>query len=115
MTAREKMIDYRNEHYVTLSKMARRLRISEKLLDIIERGGVTHPNIVQRIKEEYGFTETEANELLPPVRRPGHPDYDPERYVVAADPNKFGLMPKQDEIERYVTENNYRQSKKGRV
>lgn len=115
MTVREKMIDYRNEHYITLTKMARRLRISEELLDIIERGGVTHPNIVERIKTEYGFTEAEANELLPTIRRPGHPDYDPERFVVEINPNMLGVMPRQDDIERYVTENNYRQAKKGRA
>lgn len=115
MTVREKMIDYRNEHYITLAKMANRLRISEELLDIIEGGGVTHPNIVERIMKEYELTSLEVNELLPTVRRPGHPDYDPNRYVVEVNPNNFGLMPKQDEIERYVVEHNCRQSRRGQV
>lgn len=106
MTTAQKMVDYRNAHNVTQEQMAWKANVPFKIIEILESGGVTHPNIVKRIAKAYELTEDEAEELLPENRRPHHPDYDPNKYVMPIDPNMVSVMPKQDVIERYVTEHN---------
>ena len=54
--------------------------ISETLLDLIEHGGVTHPDIAKRVVEAYGLPEACAEELIPRNYRKGEEEYDPERY-----------------------------------
>lgn len=106
LTTRQKMIDYRNEHYITLEKMSRRVHVSEGLLGNIEDGWVTHPNIVERIQREYGLTDIEAEELLPENRRPSSPNYEPCRFVVEPNVNDFCLLPRKEAVEevfnRYI-------------
>lgn len=111
----QKMVDYRNDHNITVPQMSRKLGISGQLLDILERGGVTHPNIVKRIQKVYGFTDDEVIMLLPKNRRPGHPEFDPDHYVLQADEFMSKLLPKKEEIFDYVAQHNYELSRKGKV
>ena len=115
LTIGQKMVDYRNDHNLTIGDMSRKLRISGQLLDILERGGVTHPNIVKRIQDVYEFTEDEVEMLLPKCRRPGDPEYDPEHYVVVPDEFVTKLLPKKEEIFDYVAEHNYQLSRRGKI
>lgn len=85
MTARERIIATRKKMKVTQKGMAKLLHISQWLLDTIESGGVTHPNIVKRIQDMCGLTNRQAEELLPLCRRPHGGSYDPDRYVSLCD------------------------------
>lgn len=80
MSVHEKMKKIREEKGLTRDEMADRCGISEVLLAIVENGRVTHPNIAERIRLEYGLTELEAEELIPYNRREHGGDYDPDRY-----------------------------------
>ena len=115
LTIGQKMVDYRNAHNLTIEDMSRKLEISGQLLDILERGGVTHPNIVKRIQRVYGFEEDEVINLLPKCRRPGDPEFDPEHYVIVPDEFMTKLLPKKDEIFDYVAQHNYELSRKGKI
>ena len=50
------------------------------LLDLIENGGVTHPDIARRFVKAYEFPEDAVEELIPRNYREGTDDYDPDRY-----------------------------------
>ena len=54
---------------------------------MVERGHVTHPNIVKKLKKLYSLTELEAEELLPENRRKHGDCYDPDKYVHEVDRN----------------------------
>lgn len=60
--------------------MATRSGISESLLDLIENGGVTHPDIARRFVTAYEFPEDAIEELIPRNYRKGTDEYDPDRY-----------------------------------
>lgn len=49
---------------------------------MVEEGCVTHPNIVGRIKEYYGFSDEEAEELLPENYRKTSDKYEPDKFVL---------------------------------
>lgn len=85
---RSKMIDYRINNGYLIEDMARKCATSETVISILERGGVTHPNIVWRVQREYKLTDEEANQLLPKNYRPGTPDYDPNKFVSRKDIGK---------------------------
>ena len=105
MDVYEKMRAYRDEHYITLAKMSRRINVPECILVIAENGGVTHPNFVKRIQKGYKLTSDEAECLLPECRRPHGKNYDPDRYVQKPDPNKNDMLfPKKSVIDRYLAE-----------
>ena len=80
MTAIEKMKKWREESGITLKQMSTRSGISESLLDLIENGGVTHPDIAKRFVKAYGFPEECVEELIPRNYRKGTDEYDPDRY-----------------------------------
>ena len=88
MTAREKMVDYRNARQLDPELIARKLDISPGLLEMIESGDVTHPNIALRIQEFYGLSETETEELMPRNHRKGDADYDPDKFKLPEPTNK---------------------------
>lgn len=81
MQPRQYMIDYRAKRGIPRDKMAKKLHISETLLEMIEENDqeVTHPLIVKSIARAYGLTERQKTMMLPLNHRPG-PDYDPDRY-----------------------------------
>lgn len=60
--------------------MSTRSGISESLLDLIESGGVTHPDIARRFVTAYEFPEDAIEELIPRNYRKGSDEYDPDRY-----------------------------------
>lgn len=60
--------------------MSIRSGISEALLDLIENGGVTHPDIARRFVEAYEFPEDCIEELIPRNYRKSGGEYDPDRY-----------------------------------
>ena len=76
MDIRERMVAFRKIRGIEVYKVAEELGISSYLLDVIENGGVTHPNIVERIRRFYGFTQEEVEVLMPENRRPSSPNYD---------------------------------------
>lgn len=65
---------------LTLRAAAKKLQISESLLDMIENGRVTHPNIAKRIQKLYKLTDEEYYQLIPENYRPGD-KYEPTKYV----------------------------------
>ena len=77
---RKNMIDKREKEGLTLETMATRCGVGRHLLEIIENGGVTHPDIAKQIGEGYGLTEKEWTELIPPNRRKGDSQYDPDKF-----------------------------------
>ena len=81
MQPREYMIEFRAKHGISREAMAKKLKISVKLLSMIEDNDqeVTHRDIVKRISAAYKLTREQRIMMLPPNYRPG-PDYDPDRY-----------------------------------
>ena len=105
MEVRQKMIDYRNEHYISLEKMAKISRVPIVVLSHVEEDGwVTHPNFVKRIKRYYKLTDEEAETLLPENRRQSSPNYDPDKYVHPIEMDNSRLMPTDSEINNYLGE-----------
>lgn len=80
MTTIEKMKKWREENCITLKQMSTRSGISVSLLDLIENGGVTHPDIARRFVKAYEFPEETIEELIPRNYRKGSDEYDPDRY-----------------------------------
>ena len=70
MNARQKMIKYRERMNLDYKYLGLQCNVSSGLLAMVERGHVTHPNIVKRIQKFYKLTDREAEELLPENRRP---------------------------------------------
>lgn len=93
---RDYMIAYRKSKELSIEKMAEKCGISEILLRKLEGDDtcVTHPNIVRRVAKQYELTQEQRIGMLPPNHRPG-PDYDPDRYKIAAfdDPRAFKILP----------------------
>lgn len=92
MAAREKMLEYRVNTGVSVRRIARRLGISVGLLDMVENGDVTHPNIALRMQKLYGLTDEETEELMPENYRKSSPKYDPDKYKLS-EPNGFTIDP----------------------
>jgi len=61
--------------------LARRAKISYKLVHILENGGVTHPKIAKRLGRILGLSAKVTEELMPENRRPSSPYYDPLKYM----------------------------------
>lgn len=85
MDARSKMIEYREKRKLSFYDLSDKCGVSAGLISMIERGHVTHPNIVKKLKKLYSLTDIEAEELLPENRRKHGNDYDPDRYVSPVD------------------------------
>lgn len=81
MNPREYMIEFRQQRGISREAMAKKLKISVKLLTMIEENDqeVTHRDIVKRIASAYKLTKQQRIMMLPLNYRPG-PDYDPDRY-----------------------------------
>lgn len=80
-SVREKMIQFRQKRGYTRKEMAYLCDTSSDIIGMIENGDVTHPKIAERIGEVYGLSKEEIYELMPENRRPGSPEYDPDKYV----------------------------------
>ena len=79
---REYMIEYRERRRITREAMSKKLRISEKLLAMLEETDtVTAPSIAERVCKAYKLTEKQYMGMIPENYRPG-PNYDPDKYVV---------------------------------
>ena len=93
---RDYMIAYRESKNLSIEEMAQKCRISEILLRKLEGDdtSVTHPNIVQRVAKAYKLTKAQRAAMLPPNYRPG-PDYDPDKYKIAAfdNPRDLRILP----------------------
>ena len=79
---RDYMIQFREQTGLSLDEMARYLKISPKLLEMLEEDDqtVTHPKIARRVAKTYHLTEAQYLRLIPKDYRPG-PGYDPGKYV----------------------------------
>lgn len=86
MTKRNYMVSYRKAHKLTLTDMAKKLKISKYLLAHLEQNDeyVTHPHIAKRIADAYKLTDEQHNMMLPLNYRPGK-YYDPDKYVIDPD------------------------------
>lgn len=108
MTAREKMIAWRESHQSTFTAIAKKIKISEALLDLVENGHVTHPNIARRIQKFYNLTDSEYEELIPKNYR--EDSYDPTQYAPIDDPGFNKTIPakiKSDIYYHYVHDQNH--------
>ncbi len=105
LTTHEKMVRFREERKITIALMARRIDVPACILGIVENGGVTHPNFVEKIKAGYRLTDEEAEMLLPECRRPSSPKYDPNHFVYEP-PQSFTMrtLPTREEIDEYLVE-----------
>lgn len=81
MDTREKMKAIRERKGLSVGEAAHKIGISETLLSMVENGAVTADGIVKRLQTAFGLTDIEAEELLPPNRRPHSPEYDPDKYL----------------------------------
>ncbi len=108
MTTIEQMKTWRENNSISLKEMALRSGISESLLDLIEHGGVTHPDIARRFVEAYGFPEECIEELIPRNYRKGGDEYDPDRYRRMENvdgKNTFRIIHKNfEEVDIYIAE-----------
>lgn len=79
---RDYMIQFRTQTGLSVREMARCLKISPKLLEMLEEDDqtVTHPKIARRVAKTYRLTEAQYLSLIPENYRPG-PGYDPGKYV----------------------------------
>lgn len=76
-----KLIKHREELGLTIWQMAKRLGLTERLIEILENDGETMPLIIaKRIMPEYGLSREEGELLLPINMRPHGSDYEPNRY-----------------------------------
>ena len=101
------MISWREKEGLTLKELSLRSGISSTLLSMIERGGVTHPDIARRVAKVYGLTEEQAYELMPKIHRPNDEKYDPKAYNIEDQVNfkRFKIIPKQlDVTDIYIAE-----------
>lgn len=111
MDTRSKMKAYRRQKCITRNEIARKAGVSDVLIGMVEAGEVTHPLLVKRIQKAYGLTDLEAEELLPKNRRPHDPSYDPDKYVAPDTSGATRTTPKQQLVERYMTEHLNEQAK----
>lgn len=81
------MIEYREKRSLSYDDLSSRCGVSSGLIAMVERGHVTHPNIVKKLKKLYNLTDIEAEELLPENRRKHGDCYDPDLYVHDVDRN----------------------------
>lgn len=97
----------------TYDAISKKIGVSRGLIGMVEHGDVTHPKIVAKLQEFYGLTDLEAEELLPKNRRPHDPEYEPDKYVAEVDRNPQPpiMAPKQELVERYMTEHHSEQVK----
>ena len=104
MGTREKMIKWRVSKSLSFNDISKLIGISGKLIAMIESGEVTHPKIVEKIKNFYDFSDNDVEELLPKNRRPSDPNYDPDKYVINISKLQAITMPKQDTIDKYLSD-----------
>lgn len=96
MTTREKMVAWRKERKLDLEPVAYAIDISPGLLDMIETGDVTHPNIARRIQELMKFTDEETEELMPEIHRKSSDKYEPDKFAYR-EPDDLDLSRKKKE------------------
>ena len=65
MEIRGKMREWRKKNDKTLQSLSIETGISMSLLETIEEGGVTHPEIAKRIAKAYELSDEEAKLLMP--------------------------------------------------
>lgn len=87
MSAVDEMIAWREGLGLTLKDLSKRSGVSIGLLELIENGGVTHPDIAARICEVYELPQEYAQEFIPKHRRQNTEDYDPDKYKQYEDIN----------------------------
>lgn len=95
---RDYMIQLRKKTGLSLDEMAKYLKISLKLLRLLEEDDstVTHPKIARRITKTYHLTEAQYLGLVPENYRPG-PGYDPGKYVREVEKfEAFPIIPRRD-------------------
>lgn len=96
--------------------MSTRSGISESLLDLLESGGVTHPDIAKRFVTAYGFPEECIDELIPRNYRKGTEEYNPDRYRIMENVDGKGMIifrnKKLTEADIYVAEHQKEMQKK---
>lgn len=82
MAGRDYMVRYREERMMSRELMARRCRVTARILRMLEEDEncVTAPSIVRRVAEGYRLTEEQRIGMLPENYRPG-PNYNPDKYV----------------------------------
>lgn len=74
------MVEWRKARSLDYYTIAKSLDISPGLLEMIENGDVTHPNIAKRIQELYKLTDEETEELIPENYRTSSKGYDPDKF-----------------------------------
>lgn len=112
MTAREKMIQFRERYKIDFTYISNHTGVSPGLISMIERGHVSHPKIIDRIKEFYSLTDLEAEELLPENRRLHSPKYEPDKYVqIPMEGHRVSIVSSRDLYEAYIAERSRRKSK----
>ena len=76
---REKMIAYREKRGYTINEMSAKCKCSVKLLEIVEHGGITHPDIAADIARAYKLSVKDYNTLVSEKNRVDKiPDPKPE-------------------------------------
>ena len=85
------MIRWRTKHSLSYNQLADISDVSPGLIEMLENGDVTHPNIAKRVAKAYGLTEMESYELMPEIHRPNSPLYDPKRYVEEDPDDRFSI------------------------
>lgn len=112
MGARETMHYWRERMHASYQDISNMTGISPGLIGMVEHGDVTHPKIVEKIKDFFKLTDDEAEELLPKNRRPHDPEYDPDRYVALKDRNPEKIPPKKELVDTYINERHSEQIKR---
>ena len=102
------MVAWREKEGLTLKQMSLRSGISVRLLELIEGGGVTHPDIARRFVAAYEFPEEYIQQIIPKNYRKDSDEYDPDRYRRMENvdgKDMFRIYPKKlDEADIYVAE-----------
>lgn len=105
------MKQWRETYGISYEYLSKLTGVSSGLICMVEHGDVTHPKIVTKLQEFFKLTDDEAEELLPKNRRPHDPEYEPDKYVAEVDRQPPYMPPKQDLVERYMTEHHNEQVK----
>lgn len=112
MDVRAKMVEWRKERGLELSDLSRRSGISAEILGMVERGGVTHPIIVERISKLYELSDEEGEMLMPKIYRSNDPEYEPDKFKVTPVPFSHSLPPNNRElVDVYICEHQDRQAR----
>ena len=83
MTAHEKIRHWQEQNHFDTFQAAKVIGINEMTYFVVSEGSVTAPGIAKKFQRVIGFTDEEAEELMPENRRPlTEPEkYDPDKWV----------------------------------